>query len=347
MSSSELNPGIDIFKRFYPLSYFGEEEISNIASKARLNQMAKAEVLFKAGSNDSYVIYLIRGQVKLSAATGEEFLLDAKSDQAKYPVANLKPRRFTATVASEDALLAFIPVEIIEGFLAESKSKARVEENVINTEDEDDKILDSDWMMALLQTPMFSKMPTDQIKQLFKTMEEVEVKAGDEIIREGGFGGYYFLIKKGECLVSKNQYGKEVVLNKLYPTQAFGEEALLLNSKRSATVKMATDGVLMRISNNNFAKFLGKHLIKWIDVANAKNIVSKGAEILDLTENTDPKIDLGKAIKISPSSFRDELDKLSKKGGYVIIADSDKNGALASYLMSAHGLRGFVLKTER
>ena len=63
MSSSELNPGIDIFKRFYPLSYFGEEEISNIASKARLNQMAKADVLFKAGSNDIYVIYLIRGQV--------------------------------------------------------------------------------------------------------------------------------------------------------------------------------------------------------------------------------------------------------------------------------------------
>ena len=306
--------------------------------------MNKSDVLFKTGSNDNYVIYLIRGQIKLSAKTGEEFILDAKSDQAKYPVANLKPRRFDAMVASDDALLAFIPVETIEGFLSKSKSKAKVEENAINTEDEPNKILDSDWMMALLKTPMFSKIPTDQIKQLFETMEEVEVKAGDEIIREGGFGGYYFLIKKGECEVSRKKLGRDVVVNKLYPTQAFGEEAILLNAKRTATVKMLTDGILMRISNNNFAKFLGKYLIKWIDIANAENIISKGAEKLDLTETTNPKIDVSDAIKISPSSFRDELDKLSKKGAYVIISDTEKNGALASYLMSTHGLRGYVLK---
>lgn len=344
MAKVEQLIGNDTLKRFYPLSYFGDEEINIIAGKARINQMNKSDVLFKAGSNDNYVIYLIKGSIKLIAKAGEDYVLDAKSDQAKYPVANLKPRRFDAAVASDNAVLAFIPVDAIEAFLDKSKSKAKVEANVINTEDEDTKILDSDWMMALLQTPMFSKMPTDQIKQLFETMEEVEVKAGDEIIREGGFGGYYFLIKKGECEVTRKKMGRDVVVNKLYPTQAFGEEAILLNSKRSATVKMLTDGILMRISNNNFAKFLGKYLIKWIDIANAENIISKGAVKLDLTETTNPKIDLSDAIKISPASFRNELNKLNKKGAYVIISDNEKNGALASYIMNTQGLRGYVLK---
>ncbi len=345
MEKVEQQIGKDVLKRFYPLSYFGEEELNTIAGKTRINQMSKSDVLFKAGSNDNYVIYLIKGSIRLSAKDSDDFVLDANSDQAKYPVANLKPRRFDAIVASDNALLGFIPVAVIEDFLTKSNSKAKVEKNVINTEDEDTKILDSDWMMALLQTPMFSKMPTDQIKQLFETMEEVDVKAGDEIIREGGFGGYYFLIKKGECEVSRKKMGRDVVVNKLYPTQAFGEEAILLNSKRSATVKMLTDGVLMRISNNNFAKFLGKYLIKWIDIANAENIISKGAVKLDLTETTNPAIDLSDAIKVAPSAFRDELGKLNKKGAYVIISDNEKNGALASFIMNTQGLRGYVLKT--
>ena len=329
------------FEDFYPLSLFNDEDIDSIISNSRFREMKKSGLVFKPGSNDPYIIFLLAGSIELHAKSGESFILTDSSELAKYPVANIKPRRYRAAIYSEKAVLAFIPVSVFKPILEKFGSKACIEENAIVFED-DSKILDSDWMMALLQTPMFSNLPTNLIEQLFQTMEEVHVKAGDEIIRQDDFGGYFYLIKKGECAVTKQHGKKEETLKKLFPTQGFGEEALLLNSRRSANVRMLTDGVLLKISNNNFTHFLSRNLIHWIEADGVEPILNEGAIKLYLTEKPESKI--SGAIRVEPGYIRNVINMLSKNKSYLILSDNEKDAVFASYLLSIRGTKGYIFK---
>ena len=333
----------DTLNKFYPMNSFGDEEIKLIIGKSKLNHMQKNELLFKEGSNDSDIIYLVRGSIKLTADTGEQFILDSESEQSVYPIANLKPRRFSATVHSDNASIFRVPAEVMQPFMADSGTNAQVKDNSI-THDSEMKVFDSDWMMALAKTQPFSQLAVPQFEKLFECMEEVKVKAGDTIITQGEEGDYFYLVKKGQCLVSRHNGKKEIPLAELGPTESFGEEALLANSTRNATVRMLKDGRLMRITKVDFHRFLKSQIIHWIDPEEVSNVLNSGAIKLDLTQKYKADVQIDNAVKIPPFMLRNQMKKLSRKNTYLLLCDNDNECAVASYLMSLRGLKSFVLR---
>ncbi len=333
----------DTLKKFYPLNSFGDEEIRLIIGKSKLNHMQKHELLFKEGSNDSDIIYLVHGSIKLTAASGEQFILDSDSEQSAYPIANLKPRRFSATVHSDNASIFRVPAEVMEPFMPNTVTNAKLKDNSIS-HDSEMKVFDSDWMMALAKTQPFSQLPVPQFEKLFHNMEEIKVKAGDTIITQGDEGDYFYLVKKGLCLVSRFNGKKEIPLAELGPTESFGEEALLAHTTRNATVRMLKDGRLMRITKVDFHRFLKSQIIHWIDPDEVNNVLNDGAIKIDLTEKYKPDVEIGNAIKIPPFMLRNQMKKLSRKNKYLLLCDNDNECAVASYLMSLRGLQSFVLR---
>ena len=175
-------------------------------------------------------------------------------------------------------------------------------------------------------------------------MEEVRYKAGDTVIKQGDQGDYFYLVKKGQCLISRNNGAKEIPLAELGPTESFGEEALLSNAPRNATVRMLSNGRLMRISKKDFQRFLRDKVIHWIDPGQANDILQKGAVKVDLTQQSEPSEQLKGAIKISPIMLRSQMKKLSRKNTYLLLCDSDEECAVASYLLSLRGLESYVLR---
>lgn len=333
----------DALKKFYPLDSFNDEEIKLINQHTKLNQMQCRETLFREGSNDPDVIFLLRGSIKLTADTGESFILDADSEQARYPIANLKPRRFSARVESEHASIARIPANVLEPFMAQAGQTTQISNNTI-TDDSELKIFDSDWMMAMVKTPLFKRLPATHIEKLFNVMEEIKFKAGDTVITQGESGDYFYLIKKGQCLVSRYNGTKEIALAEMGPTESFGEEALLANTPRNATVRMLSNGRLMRISKKDFQHFLRDQVIHWIDPNEANLILQKGAVKVDLTQQDNSSKQLKGAIRISPFMLRTQMKKLSRKNTYLLLCDNDEECAVACYLLSLRGLESYVLR---
>jgi CRP-like cAMP-binding protein len=333
----------ETLKQFYPLADFNERELNYINARSSLNNMNKSEILFREGDNDSDVIYLIRGKIKLMATTGEEFILDAESSQSIYPIANLKPRRFSAMVHSENASVARIPANVIQKFIAKNSDDVIIAKNEIH-HDTDSKIFDSDWMMAMVKTPLLKQLSNKHIEKLFLAMEEIKVRAGDTIISQGEEGDYFYMIKKGSCLVSRHNGSKEVALAELHPTESFGEEALLTDTQRNATIRMITNGRLVRINKLNFVRFLRNHMINWVDPDQVNDILNNGAIKIDLTENAwlDTKID--NAIRISPLMLRTQMRTLSRGKSYLLLCDNDNNNALASYLLRMRGIKSYALR---
>ncbi len=338
-----INP--TTLSRFYPLNTFHDEDLKLVNKHARMDHLNMHEILFKEGSDDEDVIFLINGQIKLSSENGASFILDAESEQALYPIANIKPRKFSAYVFSDNAAIARIPAKIVESFMDKSDKAPRIVKNTISQNPES-RILDSDWMMAMKRTPLFQKLQDEFVTQLFHVMEEKHYAAGEPVVIQGEAGDYFYLIKEGRCVVSRHNGSRQIVLAELGPTESFGEEALLTRTQRNATVTMINDGVMMRISKKNFEQFMQQPVIQWVNPVEASELLKKGAIPVDVRKNAENLKSFKQAIKVPSYMLRSQLKKLSKTQSYLLLCDDSRDSALASYLFSQRGLESYILRND-
>ena len=84
--------------------------------------------------------------------------------------------------------------------------------------------------------------------------------AGEVIVRQGEPGGRFYVITDGEVeVVHEEPDGREVLLARLGPGRYFGEIALLRATRRTATVRAATDVGVLGIARRDFTALV-EHL---------------------------------------------------------------------------------------
>lgn len=89
---------------------------------------------------------------------------------------------------------------------------------------------------ALSKVPLFDGLSRKELAELAKVTEDVEVKPGKVLCREGESGREFFLVLEGEAEVTKG----EKSLAKVGPGDFFGEVALVERVPRIATVTATT-----------------------------------------------------------------------------------------------------------
>ena len=97
----------------------------------------------------------------------------------------------------------------------------------------------------LKRIPLFSEVPDEGLQKIapFATLEEWP--AGKEIVREGGFSNHFYAIEEGSAKVERE--GNHVA--DLGPGDVFGEQGLLEQSERTATVTSTADIKLIKIEH--------------------------------------------------------------------------------------------------
>ncbi|HEY1170080.1 MAG TPA: cyclic nucleotide-binding domain-containing protein [Verrucomicrobiae bacterium] len=109
-------------------------------------------------------------------------------------------------------------------------------------------------MHAQLQgVPIFAGLSEEAIELLVKHAREIEVKAGDFIVREGESGNRFYLVGEGEVRVVKHAgTAHEVELAHLIAHDFFGEMCILETLPRSASVQTVTDAKVIALSSMDF-----------------------------------------------------------------------------------------------
>ena len=100
---------------------------------------------------------------------------------------------------------------------------------------------------------MFNALDEKEFEIVVDSIEEVKVKTGDVLIKEGAEGDCMYVVEQGtfEC----TKVGTH--LKDYHPGDGFGELALLYNVPRAATITAKSDGVAWRLDRDTF-----NHIVK-------------------------------------------------------------------------------------
>ena len=106
-----------------------------------------------------------------------------------------------------------------------------------------------DYLDHLAEVPLFAACTKRDLKLLARRAENVTVKAGTELVREGQPGHEFFVIAQGQATVKRA--GRKIAA--LKPGDFFGELALLDRAPRNATIVADTEMELFVLGQREFA----------------------------------------------------------------------------------------------
>lgn len=337
--------------RLVPVDSLSAENFQELATKAYREEVPAGRVLFKPGDRDGKSIYLIEGQVALVDPQGRAERVTGGTPRARHPIAAHQPRQVTARTETHcvicrldtdllDILLTWDQISGIEVSEISVSDAAHATASAPETGEE------SDWMTKILRSSAFLQIPPANIQAMFMKMAEQPVSAGQEIVRQGEEGDFYYIIKSGSAVVVRpGKGGHELVLATLHTGDAFGEEALLSEGRRNATVRMQTDGYLMRLSKEDFNALLKAPLIHWIDLRQAKALIEKGARLLDVRLETEfSQAALPNAINLPLFMLRLRSDTLDPDVPYIAYCDTGRRSSAAAFLLGERGFETYVLR---
>lgn len=336
-----------LLKSFVPPSALNAENFQELAGKAMIEDIAPGKMVFKAGENDRKTIYLIDGELELTGGKGEKSVIRSGTDIARHPVGNFQPRKHTA-VAKAASKITRIDSDLLDILLTwDQLSGIEVGEITVSEDQTEEGGEGGDWMTRILQSKAFLQVPPANIQAIFMRMQEVPVRAGDTIIKQGDDGDFYYIIKNGKCKVTRaSKSGTELTLATLGDGDAFGEEALLSEAKRNANIIMTTDGVLMRLSKEDFNTLLKEPMLSWVPNKQAEEMVNKeGAVWIDVRLDSEHKNNgIPGSLNIPLFMLRMKADSLDPAKKYILYCDTGRRSSAAAFLLSERGLQAYCLQ---
>ena len=361
---------IDQLKKLEPITTLSEERLQELMPLSYTEHLGIGGNLFREGDIDNQTVYLLEGDVQLISSGGKiDKIISHKDQQARFPLDDSQPRQASCSALTRvevvridnsvlDYMMMWDQMAVSETTavapkqtsapqqLASSQQQVAPDEHqeidfaktIIITEpasgDED-----RSWIRKMRHIMAFKSMPPANIKQLLGRMESIHVNKGDTIVSQGEAGDYYYVLTEGEAKVTRT-----VDLATLEPGRSFGEEALLSGSKRNASVTMKTDGVVMRLSMNDFNELLKEPLLTRVSPDEARLRVVKGARWVDVRHAKEyHHSHLPDAINIPLHELRLRMDELDKNIPYVVYCGTGRRSSAAAFLLVQKGLEACVL----
>jgi CRP-like cAMP-binding protein len=338
---TEAHVELTQLRKLSPLDGLKRDNLQALASKTRIRELTPGQILFSEGDSDKRTLYVLSGTIDLREGNQIIDSVTGDSDQARNPLAPMLPRGCTA-VARDRVRYISIDSDLIDVMLTWDQTGSYEVSELRGDLAESD-----DWMTTLLQTKAFYKIPPANIQAIFMRLQQVNQKAGDVVIKQGDEGDYFYVITKGRCVVTRetplNKDG--IRLAELEVGDTFGEEALISESRRNATVTMEVDGSLMRLNKDDFRTLLNEPMLEWVDLEAAEAIVEAGGQWLDVRLPSEFEANHKEgAINVPLYFIRLKLKTLDPSRQYVVCCDTGRRSSAGAFILNERGFHTVVLK---
>ncbi len=188
----------------------------------------------------------------------------------------------------------------------------------------------------------FALLEPEKMLTIVEKMKEEKYSTGENIVMQGEKGNLYYIIKSGSAAVIKRnkdkKAGEQVAV--LTSGQGFGEEALIREEPRGATVKAIEDTTVLVLEKSDFDKILRESFLEWdfpedFTDENRKQYVFIDARIVPEYEEEH----IEGAINIPIEVLRQKYTELDPSQEYYTYCTNDSRGMTAAFLLRSQGFK--------
>jgi cGMP-dependent protein kinase len=135
--------------------------------------------------------------------------------------------------------------------------------------------------MFLNSVPLFEILTNEQKERIITNLVLTIYQPGEHIVTEGETGDLFYIIKEGQVRCTKE--GREV--RTMTKGDYFGEQALLYNCLRTATIEAVSTVICVSIDRESLSNALGSQLQQVIYKNSIKIAIEKSVFLGSLTED--------------------------------------------------------------
>jgi CRP-like cAMP-binding protein len=235
----------ELLRRFEPFSGLEPSVIHSVARLSSLVRFPAGRWLLRPGRNLNHHLFLLRGRVRAISPDAD---VRGGSSAARQP---LYPGHGGLQTRSEVEMVRIGSSEL-EFLLNAAGQQVRCEEEIADQ-----------WQLRFLRSHMMAALPMSCWQGLLRVLEPLEYEAGADVILEGDCvdTDHCFILASGHGLVHRLQHRRRKVLRRLGPGDFFGEDALVTNRPRNASITLTEAGRVMRLTRSDFQRFLQQALL--------------------------------------------------------------------------------------
>lgn len=293
--------------------------------------------LFKRGDQNSHWYYLLKGDINLINDLFEVRSVKASDPACVYTLDDQNPHHFSAITTSECQLLK---VEKKRLDLAMTWEQAGGYDIQNSSDDE------ADWMSSLLESEVFANVPLANMQRLFSTFKNLKAYKDQYIIKEGASGDRFYVVASGYAQVTKRTGESDEVIANLSPGQFFGEEALIGETTRNASVMMLCEGSLMYLDKEDFQNLLEQPVLNRVLESELSELQKdfSSLEIVDVRLSGEYRhFHRENSVNIPLNKLRRELNTFNKECAYLVDDNAGPRSELGVYLLIKAGFHAYLL----
>src|SRR6204780_4629124 len=245
---------VKLLRKFSPLDGMKNDNLNALARKVSVSTLPANRLLFKMGDTDRRTIWLVSGLLELRDGDRTVAMIRGGTPETRTALSPSLPRKLTARAVDPIEYLA-IDSDLLDMMITWDQTGTY---EVTELQAHFGATASDDWMTTLLQTKAFHRIPPANIQAIFMRLQRMPYRVGEVVIKQGDEGDYFYVLVNGKCVVTRETpLNKEgIKLAELGIGDSFGEEALIAEAKRNATVTMLTEGMLMRLNKDDFRELM-------------------------------------------------------------------------------------------
>jgi rhodanese-related sulfurtransferase len=332
-----------MFKNLDPLSALSAQSATELARLCYTKQLNRNHNPLAEQELDERTLFLLKGELRLVSADQSTELIVGGTDTARFALSKRSSRFISAKAITNIELMCVDSNQLDVMFTWDQLAGQRSES--ADNDATDWRTMSGMFAAENLTSGVFSALPSAHIDTLLDRFDRIKVTMGQQVIREGDAGDYYYVVESGRAVVTRRVGGTDVHIAELRAGAAFGEEALVANTTRNASVSMKTDGVLLRIAKNDFIELLREPLLHHVGLQEAQDKIERGATWIDVRFPAEYQHDkLPGAINIPVNEIRNLFKGLDRNIEYIVYCQSGRRSSAAAFLLAQFGFKAFVLE---
>lgn len=338
MEHNLKNVFLKLHGEYYPFNLLSEKRAREAAEQMRFFSLKKGERLLLVVGKPTEALYVIDGNVAVSAEGDDGKIFLAPEDSRSKPFLLTSVAQTPWLEAQDDSLVGVADMETVEYFIYWDGLVKSVDKSDERTRNLMDKMR---YSLA------FRRLPAENVEKAFHKMREIHVRMGDEVFQQGDPGDIFYILASGRAEVWRRELAESAPkkIAEIGEGRTFGEEALVTGESRNATIRIAQDGVLLALDKKDFEELYSERMVKWATAVEAKAMLDSGRKILDVRyseEFADSRIPGSSSYPLN--TLRMTIVGLDHARKYITVCADGKRSALAALLLNQRGFDAVALK---